>query len=946
MTRRSILLLRSLVVLPGLALNAQTLSWKASDGNGNTIAQVELFTAESATGSPAAATTPKPIKVDSGSSTYVFVTPSAPVGPSGNWLRFAPVAQNADCTKAAYNTYPTAFNAYTPIYLCLQGSLASGANQGRGYYGASITFAPLSGSSFTLPIQLQVSPSGYLQLGSSPSAVGNVGDYNDYVFNVGVNNGVANSTLTVYAVVKDANGNVLTQPVTPQPLDDWVVVSSLASSNQSIEVFQIAVAPSQLPSGQTTPASRVRFSTQGAVQGESSVFVDASVTIPPPTLSAAVSYINFSYPGGPLSQTLYPQSSGAVISFTAAATADDGTGWLSVSPSNGDTTTPLVVSATIASNRTPGSYTGKLILTPTNLSANTVTVPVTLMVAGSSTYQLSGGITDPSGSCSSGVTVALSGGVTTNTVTASNGAYSFGALLSNQYVITPSKGGCTFSPPSISVNLTTNSLSNNFTGALAAVSLLFPLNGANGMPANSTLTWSAVSGATSYDVFFGTGNPPLAANVASTSWAIAGATPNVTYSWHVNAKNAAGTLASSPTWSFSTGVTVTASGLFFVPVPPCHLVDTRPNQGNTGAFGPPMLNGGETRTYYPAAGSCPGISPSAQAYSFNVTVRPTSILQYLTIWPSGQPVPNVSTLNAFQGGTVSNAAIVPAGAGGGVNVYVTDPTHLELDINGYFDSVSSGSATAFYTVAPCRVADTRTATGAFGGPSLLAGATRSFPVSSSPCLPAQINPAAYSLNVTVVPSGPLDFVELWAANSPQPPLVISLGSPAGAIVADAGIVQASGNGGAVSAYASSQTDLILDVNGYFQAPGSPSALLFHPVTPCRIADTRSPVGTFGGPIMPGNTQRTFPIAASSCGIPQGVQAYSLNVTVSPPGVLSFLTLLPTGQMRPSVSTLNDFTGIILANSAIVPAGTNDSIDVYVTHDTNVILDINGYFSFQ
>ena len=72
----------------------------------------------------------------------------------------------------------------------------------------------------------------------------------------------------------------------------------------------------------------------------------------------------------------------------------------------------------------------------------------------------------------------------------------------------------------------------------------------------------------------------------------------------------------------------------------------------------------------------------------------------------------------------------------------------------------------------------------------------------------------------------------------------------------------------------------------------------------------------------------------------------MNVTVSPPGVLSFLTLLPTGQSLPLVSTLNDFTGIILANAAIVPAGTNDSIDVFVTHDSNVILDINGYFSFQ
>jgi hypothetical protein len=98
--------------------------------------------------------------------------------------------------------------------------------------------------------------------------------------------------------------------------------------------------------------------------------------------------------------------------------------------------------------------------------------------------------------------------------------------------------------------------------------------------------------------------------------------------------------------------------------------------------------------------------------------------------------------------------------------------------------------------------------------------------------------------------------------------------------------------------------------------------------------------------MAADSQRTFPMSTSSCGIPPGVQAYSLNVTVVPPAGLSFVTLVPTGQARPFVSTLNDIGGIILANAAIIPVGKNDSIDVYVTNQTHVILDINGYFSAQ
>jgi hypothetical protein len=321
-------------------------------------------------------------------------------------------------------------------------------------------------------------------------------------------------------------------------------------------------------------------------------------------------------------------------------------------------------------------------------------------------------------------------------------------------------------------------------------------------------------------------------------------------------------------------------------------------------------------------------------------------MAYLTIWPSGQPQPGVSTLNAFLGGTVSNSAIVPAGDGGGVNVYVTDQAHVQIDINGYFDSVSSGAATAFYTLTPCRIADTRNPNGSFGGPGLAAGSTRDFPIAGSPCVPSQAKAAAYSLNVTVVPGEPLDYVEVWPSNTPQPPSVITLGSPSKAVVADAAIVQGSASG-SVSVYASNKTDVLLDGNGYFGAPGGSGALLFHAIPPCRVVDTRDPtMRPLGGPIMTGDSQRTFPMSTSSCGIPTGVQAYSLNVTVVPAAVLSFVTLGPTGQARPFVSTLNDFAGIILANAAIVPVGINDSIDVYVTHQSHVILDINGYFSKQ
>jgi len=45
-----------------------------------------------------------------------------------------------------------------------------------------------------------------------------------------------------------------------------------------------------------------------------------------------------------------------------------------------------------------------------------------------------------------------------------------------------------------------------------------------------------------------------------------------------------------------------------------------------------------------------------------------------------------------------------------------------------------------------------------------------------------------------------------------------------------------------------------------------------------------------------------------------------------------------------VSTLNSPDGSIDANAAIVPAGTDGSINAFASDSTRLILDINGYFA--
>jgi hypothetical protein len=91
-------------------------------------------------------------------------------------------------------------------------------------------------------------------------------------------------------------------------------------------------------------------------------------------------------------------------------------------------------------------------------------------------------------------------------------------------------------------------------------------------------------------------------------------------------------------------------------------------------------------------------------------------------------------------------------------------------------------------------------------------------------------------------------------------------------------------------------------------------------------------------------ERDFPLSTSNCGLPSNAGAYSLNATVVPQATLGYLTLWPTGETQPVVSTLNSPDGSTDSNAAIVPVGTSGSISAYASAGTQLILDTNGYFA--
>ncbi|HEV3036941.1 MAG TPA: hypothetical protein VHA33_04055 [Candidatus Angelobacter sp.] len=322
----------------------------------------------------------------------------------------------------------------------------------------------------------------------------------------------------------------------------------------------------------------------------------------------------------------------------------------------------------------------------------------------------------------------------------------------------------------------------------------------------------------------------------------------------------------------------------------------------------------------------------------------------------------INPLNGFGGSVNFTASGLPSGvtagfsptsSGSGTTLTLTASGPVSAGIStitvtgtagnlNHVAQITVATGLGFVPVTPCRIADTRNPNGSFGGPFVNGGFTRGFSVPLSACsIPSSAQ--AFSLNVTVVPHGSLGFLTMFPCGEPLP-LSSTLNSIDGRIKAGAAIIP-TGISGGVCAFASNDTDIVLDINGYFVSPTvNASALQFFPVTPCRLVDTRNAAGPLGGPSLIGNSARTFPILSSPCNVPAVAQAYSLNYTSVPNGPLGFLTTWPAGQSQPLVSTLNAPTGAVTANAAIVPAGTNGDISVFVTNNSDLVIDIDGYFA--
>jgi uncharacterized repeat protein (TIGR01451 family) len=306
---------------------------------------------------------------------------------------------------------------------------------------------------------------------------------------------------------------------------------------------------------------------------------------------------------------------------------------------------------------------------------------VNLPVGGTVTYTLTGTVSAlATGNLSNTATVTAPGG-TTDPNLANNSATDTNTTAQADLSITKTDGQ-TVAVPGTTVTysiVASNAGPNGATGAMVADTLPAEITGATWTCSGAgggtcTLSGSGnindtvnlpVGGTVTYSLT-GTISPSLIGSLSNTATVAAPA--DVT---DLNpANNSATDMDTSP-------------GVEYFTVAPCRVVDTR----GGAPIGGPVLQGQATRVFT-VANIC-GIPMTAKAVSINLAVTQPSVMGNLRLFPAGQAVPAVSSINYAAGQTRANNAVITLNALGEMAAFVGQPAgttvHLIIDVNGYFE---------------------------------------------------------------------------------------------------------------------------------------------------------------------------------------------------------------------------------------------------------------------
>jgi len=256
-------------------------------------------------------------------------------------------------------------------------------------------------------------------------------------------------------------------------------------------------------------------------------------------------------------------------------------------------------------------------------------------------------------------------------------------------------------------------------------------------------------------------------------------------------------------------------------------------------------------------------------------------------------------------------------------------------------AVTAPASGSYHSTAPARILDTRVGVGIGvgavkrGGEAVLAVAGRS-------SVPAAAS--AMVLTVTVTAPKGSGYVTVYPDDGSARPGTSNLNFVAGqsvptlvvvSVPSDGKIRFYNGSGGSVQ--------LIADVSGYYTGANAPSGQgAFGVLSPLRLLDTRSGVGAPEAAVA-AHGSATFTVIGN--GVPLGVSAVVLNVTVTQPVASGYLTAHPDGGPIRTASNLNFVSKQTVPNLMVVAVGADGKVALFngSTGTVHVLADISGYF---
>ena len=310
-----------------------------------------------------------------------------------------------------------------------------------------------------------------------------------------------------------------------------------------------------------------------------------------------------------------------------------------------------------------------------------------------------------------------------------------------------------------------------------------------------------------------------------------------------------------------------------------------------------------------------GVIPAdAVAVTGNVAIANQTAGGYLSVTPTANANPLSSTINFPVGDTRANNLTVPLSADGKLAAVYKAPagrtTHLIVDITGYF--LAGDEDATYSTLPPVRVLDSRFGTG-LSGP-FTPNNPRTLSIAGANGIPAAAK--AITGNLTVVGQTRAGYLSI----TPDPdanPDTSTLNFPLGDTRANGVSVPLNLNGDLSIVYKASggTTHVILDVTGFYL--DDPSGLLFYPLTPGRVMDTRNvPLSGLSGPFN-SNGPRRLDIGGH-WGAPLGAQAVTGNLTVVNQTAAGYVSATLNSESNPTTSVLNFPLGDTRANGATLP----------------------------